>query len=140
MPTIKRPRRALSPEASRLNKRANEHDVDVGERLRLVRGARGISQPVLSRALGVSFQQVQKYEAGTDRISAVRLYEISRLLKVDLGFFFHGFADPVSRTGKPLALGSPSIEFEGYLAQIKDKSVRKRLLELLHLLGPEHDT
>lgn len=63
-------------------------DVHVGQRMRLRRTMLGKSQDQIARALGVSFQQVQKYERGTNRISASRLFDVSRFLNVPVGYFF----------------------------------------------------
>ncbi len=60
----------------------------VGQRIRMRRSERGVTQQELARALGISYQQVQKYENGTNRISAGRLYVVARLLGVDLSYFF----------------------------------------------------
>lgn len=63
-------------------------DIHVGQRMRLRRTMLGKSQDQMARALGVSFQQVQKYERGTNRISASRLFDVSRFLSVPVGYFF----------------------------------------------------
>src|SRR5581483_4327424 len=66
----------------------NPIDVHVGARVRLRRTALGMSQEKLGDAIGLTFQQVQKYERGTNRIGASRLYELSRVLEVPVSFFF----------------------------------------------------
>ncbi len=66
----------------------NPIDVHVGARLRARRTLLGLSQTALGDAIGISFQQLQKYEAGSNRISASRLYELSKNLDVDIGYFF----------------------------------------------------
>jgi transcriptional regulator with XRE-family HTH domain len=66
----------------------NSIDVHVGARLRARRTLLGLSQMVLGDAMGVTFQQLQKYEKGSNRISASRLYDVSKLLDVDIGYFF----------------------------------------------------
>ena len=66
----------------------NPIDVHVGARLRARRTLLGLSQTVLAEAIGLTFQQLQKYESGSNRISASRLYDISRILDVDIGYFF----------------------------------------------------
>ena len=66
----------------------NPIDVHVGARLRARRTLLVMSQTVLGDALGISFQQLQKYEGGSNRISASRLYELSKILDVDIGYFF----------------------------------------------------
>ncbi|MEE8211237.1 MAG: helix-turn-helix transcriptional regulator [Acidiferrobacterales bacterium] len=66
----------------------NPIDVHVGARLRARRTLLGMSQTALGDALGITFQQQQKYETGSNRISASRLYDVSKLLGVDIGYFF----------------------------------------------------
>ena len=66
----------------------NPIDVHVGARLRARRTILGMSQTALGDAIGISFQQLQKYESGSNRTSASRLYELSKLLDVDIGYFF----------------------------------------------------
>lgn len=67
---------------------ASSVDSHVGKRIRLLRGLRKYSQERLAKALGITFQQIQKYERGTNRIGAGRLYEIAKILGVPVGFFF----------------------------------------------------
>jgi transcriptional regulator with XRE-family HTH domain len=71
-------------------KRATEIDAYIGARLRALRLARDMAQAELGSRLGVSFMQVQKYERGTNRIAAARLYEIARVLAVRVDSFFDG--------------------------------------------------
>jgi transcriptional regulator with XRE-family HTH domain len=73
-------------------------DIHVGLRLRQRRTALGMSQPKLAAALGIAYQQLYKYEQAKNRISASRLYDLSKLLGVPVTFFFEGFAD----TSRPL--------------------------------------
>src|SRR6476469_11228976 len=72
----------------------NPVDVHVGSRVRMRRMLLGISQDKLGEAIGLTFQQVQKYERGANRIGASRLYELSRVLDVPVSFFFDD-TDPV---------------------------------------------
>jgi transcriptional regulator with XRE-family HTH domain len=67
-------------------------DTHIGQRLRMQRKLAGLSQEQLAERLGVTFQQVQKYEKGTNRISASRLFGAARLLSVPVSFFFEGLA------------------------------------------------
>jgi transcriptional regulator with XRE-family HTH domain len=69
-------------------------DAWVAARIQLRRRELGLSQTELARKLGVSFQQVQKYEKGTNRVSAGVLYEISKVLDVPVGYFFEDFEEP----------------------------------------------
>lgn len=71
-------------------------DAHIGSRLRLRRLMRGISQESLGELLSVTFQQVQKYEKGTNRVSASRLYEMAQILDVPIDYFFDGLTDDMS--------------------------------------------
>jgi transcriptional regulator with XRE-family HTH domain len=74
----------------------NPIDVHVGSRVRLRRTLLGMSQERLGEALGLTFQQVQKYERGTNRIGASRLFDLSRVLEVPVSFFFEAMAPEVA--------------------------------------------
>jgi transcriptional regulator with XRE-family HTH domain len=77
-------------------RRPNPVDMHVGGRVRMRRKLMGVSQEQLAESLGLTFQQVQKYERGANRVSASKLYEIARTLQVPVSFFFDGLADPMS--------------------------------------------
>ena len=74
---------------------SNPVDVHVGNRIRLRRTLLGMSQERLGNALGLTFQQVQKYERGRNRVGASRLYDLACVLDVPVAFFFTGLPDPV---------------------------------------------
>jgi transcriptional regulator with XRE-family HTH domain len=71
-------------------KRPDPIDIEVGHRIRIERNARGMSQTVLANKLGVTFQQVQKYEKGVNRVGAGRLTKIAEVLGITVGTFFTG--------------------------------------------------
>jgi transcriptional regulator with XRE-family HTH domain len=75
---------------------AREVDLHVGVRFRQLRKARGLSQHKVAEALGLTFQQVQKYERGINRISASKLYEAAQAMDVDVRYFFEGLPSPGS--------------------------------------------
>ena len=81
----------------------NPIDVHVGARLRACRTLLGLSQTVLAEAIGLTFQQLQKYENGSNRISASRLYDFSKLLDVDIGYFFDEM-DQATKSESPARL------------------------------------
>ncbi len=91
------------------------HPVDrhVGERLRLRRALMGMSQERLAELVGVTFQQIQKYERGLNRIGASRLVEIARILEVPVTWFFEGVDTPDATDGTPgfAGLAEPSAAF-----------------------------
>lgn len=75
----------------------NPVDIYVGERVRLRRHLLGLSQQELSRRLGITFQQIQKYEKGCNRLGASRLWDISRVLKVGVEYFFQDMPEDIFR-------------------------------------------
>ena len=125
----------------------NPIDKHVGSRIRLRRQLLKISQERLGDELGVTFQQVQKYERGANRVGASRLYRLSQVLDVPVQFFFEGLLDPSAPTGMAESDQSPIIyEFiqsaDGValaesFARIKDAKVRRRVLELVRSLASD---
>lgn len=83
--------------------RASSVDEHVGSRLRQIRTLMGYSQEKLADSVGITFQQVQKYENGANRVSAGRLYEFSRLLNVPVQYFFENLESKVSNTSLGMA-------------------------------------
>ncbi len=124
--------------------RRSEHphpvDIHVGSRLRQRRQLLGLSQEKLGEAIGLTFQQVQKYERGANRIGASRLYELSRVLDVPVGFFFDEMSrETASRVGLgegPAAtyaappLDRDNLEFVRLYQRIADTSIRRRFFDL----------
>jgi transcriptional regulator with XRE-family HTH domain len=124
-------------------KQANPIDAQVGNRVRIRRMLIGMSQEKLGDLLGLTFQQVQKYEKGVNRIGAGRLYEVARILGVPIDFFYEGVA---AQAGGFAEAGPPVMEFvssgEGLqlslaFMKIKDPKVRKRVLDLVKSLAEE---
>src|SRR5690242_21777101 len=87
----------------------NPIDVHVGSRVRLRRNMLGLSQEKLGEAIGLTFQQVQKYERGANRIGASRLHDLSRVLDVPVSFFFDDM-DPVRAPAIPSGFAEPAAE------------------------------
>src|ERR1700759_50305 len=87
----------------------NPVDVHVGSRVRLRRTLRGMSQEKLGEAIGLTFQQVQKYERGANRIGASRLHDLSRVLDVPVSFFFDDM-DPVRAPAIPAGAAEDGAE------------------------------
>jgi transcriptional regulator with XRE-family HTH domain len=98
------------------NKSPNPTDEHVGSRVRMRRMMLGLSQEKLADGLGITFQQVQKYEKGKNRIGASRLQHISRLLQAPISFFFDGLPNP--EPDLPLAANS----FKDYPAEFLSTS------------------
>jgi len=116
----------------------NSRHVDeyVGERIRERRTALGLTQEHLASALDISYQQIQKYETGSNRISAGRLYEISLRLGVDVGYFFSDL-NPAERDG-PMPHGGrnrTTIDLVRNYTDINDPSVRAAVSTLVKSLA-----
>ena len=122
------------------NKQPHPIDRLVGSRVRLFRTAQGLSQTNLAQDLGITFQQVQKYENGTNRISASRLFDISRLLGVSVTELY-GDAQDIALGTAPGAVGVvPSLldhKIIRALAGIDDDRVKRKVLALIQTLAPE---
>jgi len=129
----------------------NPIDVHVGSRVRLRRTLLGMSQEKLGEAIGLTFQQVQKYERGANRIGSSRLFDLSRVLDVPVSYFFEEMSpDTAARTpsrikglgearAQPIA-PDPSVKRETLelvraYYRIGNPSVRKRLFELTKSLA-----
>src|SRR6187455_1914404 len=89
-------------------KTPNPTDKHVGSRVRMRRMMLGMSQEKLGDALGLTFQQVQKYEKGTNRIGASRLQQISEVLQVPVSFFFEGVPNATAAATGATDSGSPA--------------------------------
>lgn len=131
-------------------------DLHVGARIRLRRTLLGMSQERLGEALGLTFQQVQKYERGVNRVGASRLYDLARVLDVPVSFFFDDMPDsliaehPSERlTGLPRGLAEPQEGFGDDLMnrretidlvrayyRIGDPAIRRRMFELMRSMSP----
>src|SRR6201991_3339387 len=138
--------RAAKTTGAMPKKQANPIDAQVGNRVRIRRMLIGMSQEKLGDLLGLTFQQVQKYEKGVNRIGAGRLFEIARILGVPIDFFYDGVA---ASTEGLSAAAPPVMEFvssgEGLqlslaFMKIKDPKVRKRVLDLVKSLAEEEET
>jgi transcriptional regulator with XRE-family HTH domain len=133
-------------------------DVHVGARIRLRRTLLGMSQERLGEALGLTFQQVQKYERGVNRVGASRLFDLSRVLDVPISFFFDDMPDSLTNSFGGQA-GRRSATFtdqaEGFADdtlnrretlelvrayyRITDPAIRKRVFDLIKSMGPKID-
>ena len=122
--------------------KANTHSIDkaIGGRLKMYRQRANISQTALGKHLGVSFQQVQKYENGTNRISAATLIKISRALNVPVGelMVLESQQAPAAGSSKDLARFAKSSEgrslIQGFMA-IDDPLLRRHIVGLVKALG-----
>ena len=130
-------------------------DIHVGKRLKIRRNLMGLSQDELAKEIGITFQQIQKYEHGTNRISAGKLFEFAKALNVHINFFFEGL--PNAYDSNPFVVSDN--EQEGFLGDnnnsptndwlenketielvrcyyaIEDEKVRTRLLQFIKSVG-----
>jgi len=116
-----------------LQKRAQKIDKVVGRNIRIHRLAKKMSQTELGNQLGVSFQQVQKYENGTNRVGSGRLYQIAAILGAHVSTFFKGGDGPEKVRDPDLIdlLAEPqSVRLIRAFAKITDSTVRRSLLDL----------
>jgi transcriptional regulator with XRE-family HTH domain len=125
---------------------SNEIDLHLGKRLRRRRRLLGLTQQQLAGAVGVRFQQIQKYECGANRISAARLWQLSEALEVPIGYFYDGLSAancieaPAERTdanGEMLARKETLDLIRAYY-QLGERP-RRRLLDLAKSLNTEID-
>ncbi len=128
----------------------NPVDVHAGARLRQRRKLLGISQTSVAEAIGLTFQQVQKYEWGTNRMGSSRLYDLSRMLDVPVEYFFEEMpsaiaaSSPAKTRGRPKKLPSyepvpmaarETLDLVRAYYKISNPQVRKRLRELFNAIA-----
>jgi transcriptional regulator with XRE-family HTH domain len=120
-------------------KRIDQH---LGERIRLRRAELGLTLEQLAEALDVSYQQIQKYETGANRISASRIFEMARKLDVDMSYFFEGLPLDERTEQLPLEHGGrqrSAIELVRKFAQIDDPQIRTTIAGLVKAIVDRHD-
>ncbi len=140
--------------AKAVAKKPNPIDIHVGSRVRLRRMLVGMSQEKLGVQMGLTFQQIQKYEKGTNRIGASRLYQISRILGVPVQFFFEeapmemnmaassdgGFQESKSEAFIMEFLNSrEGLELNRAFVKIADSKQRKRVVDLVRSMADEEE-
>jgi transcriptional regulator with XRE-family HTH domain len=135
------PRRASNESAQ-----PNPMDVHVGSRVRLRRTLMGMSQSRLGEAVGLTFQQVQKYERGANRIGAGRLFDFAQILDVPISFFFDDAPEKVGGTSdRPINNSDPpdpkammrreTLELVRAYYRVTDPKIRRRISELVKAMG-----
>jgi transcriptional regulator with XRE-family HTH domain len=127
-------------------KKPNPIDIHVGGRIRLRRNMLGMSQEKLGDSLGITFQQIQKYEKGTNRVGASRLQAIASILEVPVSFFFEdapggpteGLAEENQTTYVVDFLSSTEgLRLNRAFVRITDQKVRSRIIDLVRALADE---
>lgn len=132
-------------------RRPNPIDVHVGSRVRLRRMLIGMSQEKLGESMGLTFQQIQKYEKGSNRIGASRLFHLSQILSVPVQFFFDelqltdgaaigGFAEPGGEEPVMDFLHSrEGLELNRAFTRISDPKTRRKVIELVQAMAADAD-
>ncbi|MDZ7824003.1 MAG: helix-turn-helix domain-containing protein [Ahrensia sp.] len=129
----------------------NPIDIHVGSRVRLRRTMVGMSQEKLGESLGITFQQVQKYEKGTNRVGASRLQNIAGILNVPVSFFFEdapgeeavpqgGLAEASANYVVNFLSSSEGLQLNRYFVKIADHKVRRRIIDLVKSLADEDES
>ncbi len=123
---------------------ANPVDIHVGARVRMRRKFLNLSQTDLADALELTFQQVQKYERGSNRISASKLYQIAKMLRVPVSYFFDGYddaghGDGFSEVGAEQSvhqflMTAEGIELANAFPRIGSAKVRRKILDIVKAL------
>ncbi|MEC8172360.1 MAG: helix-turn-helix transcriptional regulator [Pseudomonadota bacterium] len=134
------PRTSTSVAAKRIRAQANTVDTHVGQRIRDKRNKRGMSQTEVANALGVTFQQVQKYERGTNRVGASRLFDLSRILSVPVQYFFAGLnnqSTPIEKEDdNVIHLMKPdTIELVEVYYKVENPQVRRQILSTIRSIS-----
>ncbi len=129
-------------------KKPNPTDIHVGSRIRLRRNMLSMSQEKLGEHLGITFQQIQKYEKGTNRVGASRLQAIASILGVPVAFFFEdvpgqeapagGFAeDAGANSAVEFCTSAEGLQLNRAFIKISDIKVRRKIIELVKTLSSE---
>jgi transcriptional regulator with XRE-family HTH domain len=140
------PQSGLEKKMIENKKKPNPIDIHVGSRVRLRRNMLGMSQEKLGESLGITFQQIQKYEKGTNRVGASRLQAISTVLNVPVSFFFEDAPGTSPVTGGMAEASSTSfvvdflssaegLQLNRAFAKISDARVRRKLVDLVKALA-----
>ena len=101
-------------------------DIHVGKKLKQIRTLRRMSQTDVARRLNLSFQQIQKYEIGSNRIAASRLFELSRILDVPTSYFFEGLVET-----QPMPRRDNGLDIVNALAAIEDERIKSRIVTFI---------
>lgn len=119
-------------------------DIHVGNRMRMQRKLMGLSQEALARSIGVTFQQVQKYERGVNRMSASRLFDFAKVLQVPISFFFEGVEThasgmaeddaPVFQHEAPV-MSRDAVEVLRAFSQVREPALRRHIVNLVKAIA-----
>ena len=125
----------------------NPVDLHVGARVRMRRKFLGLSQTDLAESIGLTFQQVQKYERGSNRISASKLHDISKFLRAPVAYFFEGYAEGETPEGfsesdserfiHDFLMTTEGIELAEVFPRVKSAKHRRKILDLVRTLSED---
>ncbi|CAL4869309.1 hypothetical protein MMA231_03601 (plasmid) [Asticcacaulis sp. MM231] len=125
----------------------NPVDLHVGARVRMRRKFLGLSQTDLADAIGLTFQQIQKYERGSNRISASKLYEIAKFLRAPVAYFFEGYAEGETPEGfsesdserfvHEFLMTTEGIELAEVYPRVRSATHRRKILDLVRALSDD---
>ena len=137
---IQVPRTSTNAAAKKSRAQAKSVDVHVGQRARDKRNERGLSQTEVANALGVTFQQVQKYERGTNRVGASRLYDLAKILGAPVQYFFEGLENhlnaPEDDAENIVHLIAPDrIELVEAYYKVSNPQVRRQILSTIRSIS-----
>lgn len=142
----------VAPKISSGKSRRDPIDSHVGSRVRLRRTLLGMSQEKLGQAVGITFQQIQKYERGLNRIGSSRLFQFAQVLDVPVSFFFENLPPGAADSASPSRLAEPSapppveddnfsrretLELVRAFYRISDRNTRRRIYELIKAVAGE---
>lgn len=133
-------------------RKPNPIDIHVGGRIRLRRLMNGLSQEKLGEQMGLTFQQIQKYEKGVNRVGASRLFHLAQVLDVPISYFFEdlideesdnivdGFSEPSNQSFVLEFLSSrEGLELNKAFVKVTDPQVRRRVIDLVRSLAEEQN-
>ena len=128
-------------------------DAHVGKRLRLRRTMMGLSQEAIAKAVGITFQQVQKYEKGSNAMNAVRLYEFAQFMQIPVAYFFDVLESSTPSIHETVGMAEEGVAFDHNYKKVSDReslemmkafkrigeqNVRKRLSDLVRAIADNH--
>jgi transcriptional regulator with XRE-family HTH domain len=130
-----------------IDRAPNPIDRHVGLRIRMRRKELGISQERLAESIGLTFQQVQKYERAANRVSASKLWEMSRALNTSISYFYEGLSDTPEPAGSNLPretvqdflMTAEGLELASSFPKIPQGRLRRKILDLVRVMSEEGD-
>lgn len=128
-----------------MKKSTGQIDKEIGSRMRMRRMLIGMSQEKLGEMLGLTFQQVQKYERATNRVSASKLWEMAKALHTSVAYFYEGLEPgkagaPHNEPAQDFLMSSEGLELAQLFPRITQPRVRRKILDLIRAMADEPET